>query len=685
MKVEGGSNMSGMGFNTSTRKEDLSTRLKTHNIKRAKDETKKLETESRKMEEKLRELRLAMSKEKEDRERRGGGFWSRGQTGNLNNYATDVLNKPVRSSKDSSGKKKVKILKDTPLDVPERSSQPGTMAFIAKQGENSTPRQTKIKGPKCGQCEERKAAVSCFQCSELYCPGCFASFHLKGALKKHRSIPISAIGPRQCMSPQPSNRDIDDSQILSVEDSSVHSSIASVQKSRNGPEGASVSYDGGPSLLDGTYDERENAAAFQEALMAWRSGGQPQQQSPQKAPTPRKSYTPVKTPTVHMDMGTGTMDDKPDVEIKFNTSNLSYAERLMLKKHRRTELDKVNTPRIGDADSEMSTPRIEYQPFSTSSQQFDRMDTMELTQRERVDFHALYEAVTQAKPPEMGHFDAGDMIITEMDHSPVNFQYEDEEPTNVMIEEVREIQAWSVESESTPPSTRVPPTKMQNKKPPEESKQLRMSSAKESRRTPSVLDEINMNIRESVSRSKSARKRSKDTDDKLDSSNHFNTQDYPDNEIANAVKSIKSRPPSAPKSKQESFVNSRPPSSAKSRPKSSARPGSRAWEDARPSSRFSRASSRMQGEGLLTKSPSEELQKVAMMSHSIMDGVYTSALSNFLMLGVDPSEELQEERTLTPTKHKKQKDDKYKVSNKCKFFLNFRMSIKFTLYIYMYV
>ncbi|KAJ8309401.1 hypothetical protein KUTeg_014275 [Tegillarca granosa] len=454
MKVEGGSNMSGMGFNTSTRKEDLSTRLKTHNIKRAKDETKKLETESRKMEEKLRELRLAMSKEKEDRERRGGGFWSRGQTGNLNNYATDVLNKPVRSSK---------------MYQSDQVNQEQWLSLLNK-----------------------------------------------------------AIGPRQCMSPQPSNRDIDDSQILSVGDSSVHSSIASVQKSRNGPEGASVSYDGGPSLLDGTYDERENAAAFQEALMAWRSGGQSQQQSPQKAPTPRKSYTPVKTPTVHMDMGTGTMDDKPDVEIKFNTSNLSYAERLMLKKHRRTELDQVNTPRI------------------------------ELTQRERVDFHALYEAITQAKPPEMGHFDACDMIITEMDHSP----------------------------------------------------------------------------------------------------------DYPDNEIANAVKSIKSRPPSAPKSKQESFVNSRPPSSAKSRPKSSARPGSRAWEDARPSSRFSRASSRMQGEGLLTKSPSEELQKVAMMSHSIMDGVYTSALSNFLMLGVDPSEELQEERTLTPTKHKKQKDDKYKVSNK---------------------
>lgn len=48
---------------------------------------------------------------------------------------------------------------------------------------------------------------------------------------------------------------------------------------------------------------------------------------------------------------------------------------------------------------------------------------IELTQRERVDFHALYQAVTQAKAPEMGHFDAGDMIITEMDHSPVSLSF----------------------------------------------------------------------------------------------------------------------------------------------------------------------------------------------------------------------------------------------------------------------
>ena len=31
---------------------------------------------------------------------------------------------------------------------------------------------------------------SCIECGEDYCAICFTSFHLKGALKKHRSVPF---------------------------------------------------------------------------------------------------------------------------------------------------------------------------------------------------------------------------------------------------------------------------------------------------------------------------------------------------------------------------------------------------------------------------------------------------------------------------------------------------------------
>merc|ERR1711879_224918 len=72
-----------------------------------------------------------MNHEKEERERQGGGFWGRGQqtTGSLTNYASEVLSTKVEKPPKEGKKKKIKIqvLQDTPLDVPKRSSQPGTM------------------------------------------------------------------------------------------------------------------------------------------------------------------------------------------------------------------------------------------------------------------------------------------------------------------------------------------------------------------------------------------------------------------------------------------------------------------------------------------------------------------------------------------------------------------------------
>ena len=51
-----------------------------------------------------------------------------------------------------------------------------------------------------------------------------------------------------------------------------------------------------------------------------------------------------------MDESTGTPEQTRVPEIKF-TSTLSYAERLLLKRHRRTELAEVSTPRLGGNQS----------------------------------------------------------------------------------------------------------------------------------------------------------------------------------------------------------------------------------------------------------------------------------------------------------------------------------------------
>lgn len=46
------------------------------------------------------------------------------------------------------------------------------------------------KKQKCGQCEKAQAFTRCLECGEDYCANCFTNFHLKGALQKHRTVPI---------------------------------------------------------------------------------------------------------------------------------------------------------------------------------------------------------------------------------------------------------------------------------------------------------------------------------------------------------------------------------------------------------------------------------------------------------------------------------------------------------------
>ncbi|CAH8455336.1 unnamed protein product [Schistosoma margrebowiei] len=53
----------------------------------------------------------------------------------------------------------------------------------------------------CGQCEDKNAVVLCQECSEYYCAKCFAMFHLKGALRRHHSLPVSTCSSRSELRP----------------------------------------------------------------------------------------------------------------------------------------------------------------------------------------------------------------------------------------------------------------------------------------------------------------------------------------------------------------------------------------------------------------------------------------------------------------------------------------------------
>ncbi|XP_046343129.2 zinc finger B-box domain-containing protein 1-like isoform X1 [Haliotis rufescens] len=600
-------------FNTSTRREDVSLRLRAQsnylNMRTAKEQSKKLELENRKMEERLRELKVAMSREKEEREQNGGGFWRTGQSGSLSTYATDVLDKPVRSSKEHK-KKGIRVLRDEPLDVPSRSSEPGTMKYIAKTSQNTrTGKENRPKGPKCGQCEDRIACLTCVQCSEHYCSGCFAAFHLRGALKKHRSVPLQASGPRQCMSPRPmpppSHREMKPSPAVGA----VSSTIRFQESERNGPEGASGSYELAGDLLTGQYNETESAASFQAALLAWRQGDD----IPSPTVSPRMSVSPRKTKAAADVHTATTMTSKPDSPQITFTNTISYADRLLMKKHRRTDPGDLGTPRLED---DYPSPRSRYSPDDEN----------------RVSFTALYQASvantcsdkSQASRPDSS------LSIVELQDTPPRMRHL-EHTDRYQVQEVGSFEAWQVQSYSTSPKS--------------------SRSATDSSRTP---------------RSKSYSRRSGQAADRAVSETVV-VDLYSDTPVLHTVPDSRGKSGRKQKVRCDSSVAHVEEASGLDRPKS--RPVSRkSRQSVRPKSgRQSRANSRAYsragstlGEGMLTKTPSLALHDIACRLRETDTHLFAPMLEDFFMVGVKPA---PQERTLTPTADKAKKNV-MKVSNR---------------------
>ncbi|XP_060689905.1 zinc finger B-box domain-containing protein 1 [Hemiscyllium ocellatum] len=165
-------------------KSGTSVKLKARNLRELRLETLQLELDSDVMEQRLQQLRQTMRKEKEERERSGPYHWKSGQMGSLVNHAQVVLrNKENFNQKITSGKTKIRILKDHPEEPRKRA----IIDAAVSETEN-----LKVKGKLCGQCEIRSPVLVCVECGEDYCSSCFAKFHQKGALKLHRFSPFQA-------------------------------------------------------------------------------------------------------------------------------------------------------------------------------------------------------------------------------------------------------------------------------------------------------------------------------------------------------------------------------------------------------------------------------------------------------------------------------------------------------------
>ncbi|XP_052313663.1 uncharacterized protein zbbx isoform X2 [Oncorhynchus keta] len=347
-----------------------SVKLNARNLRELRMETVTLAQESKDMEDRLQQLRESMSREKEERERLGGFRWKSGQAGAVNNHCAK-RNKESGLQKLSAGKVKIRLLKDHPQPEVCRVGEKEKATAVLSGGHVSSSK-TRLRGKVCGQCEARAAGLTCAECGEDYCVGCFAKFHQKGALKLHRMIPIQteiqtsvstldvvshfqrqvqpnpksdsqmagrgggARGPERRTQAAPAvthTHNAQGSQVLVVNPFGEEEEEFDELEDEEEKEMQTTS------LLGGQYDEEESALSFQEALRQWRGerrdGGE----------RGDAIWRPFQARTVSVEV-MGTQSDLSDsgaergpVKVEFTQHSLSYMDRLLIKRHRRKPME----------------------------------------------------------------------------------------------------------------------------------------------------------------------------------------------------------------------------------------------------------------------------------------------------------------------------------------------------------
>ncbi|XP_069069325.1 zinc finger B-box domain-containing protein 1 isoform X2 [Pleurodeles waltl] len=309
-------------------------------------ETMHLEMENHEMEQKLNQLRINMDKEKLERQYSSGYRWKSGQAGSLNYAGQGSLqNKEnsLKSLQNSSAKMKLKVLKDS---TPETVK----LAVVPKSSLIASLEKPKPRGKTCGQCENKNAMLTCFECGEDYCVSCFTRIHQKGALKLHRTCPVQGkymqIGKLDVA--QQFKKDIDLS-LIKQDTKKDPSSSPLLSKNVSSP-GFGQSYSAesvstlstnpvheklnSGSLLNGTFNEEDSSKSFNEILMEWRNANADHKAKQKLSDVEQESVGESEVQTLM------TSVNKP-FEIEFTQNSLSYMEKLLLKKHRRTPVDQL--------------------------------------------------------------------------------------------------------------------------------------------------------------------------------------------------------------------------------------------------------------------------------------------------------------------------------------------------------
>ncbi|XP_073351205.1 uncharacterized protein zbbx [Pagrus major] len=390
--------MNSNGFVVLPNNKAKSVKLKARNVQELQLKTVTLGQEGQEMEEKLQQLKESMSKEKKER---GHSGWKSGQCDSLISNAltnSSKKNKEIMLQKLSAGKVKIRVLKDEPLTAPPQPPPPPPTTGLRATRKNRLRGrycgqcEVKTAGLMCAECTEdycigcfakfhQKGAlklhriipiqtdlqthvssrdvVNCFQkqIDPSPDPGTFTSLNpsssssSKPSPSPSHTIKSNATTRQGDGRPEegteavakPMQLHLYPSQVLAV-NQGKEKKVEMTEEGLNRDDERGVPTD----LLRGEYNEEESARSFQEALRQWRveksdEAGEPMSEEAMWIPV-----LPVSAMATQADLasdrraerrGRGGGEGRVPVRVEFTENSLTYLDRLLLKKHRRTPIE----------------------------------------------------------------------------------------------------------------------------------------------------------------------------------------------------------------------------------------------------------------------------------------------------------------------------------------------------------
>ncbi|XP_050568545.1 zinc finger B-box domain-containing protein 1 [Cygnus atratus] len=347
-------------------KSGTSVRLKAKTVRELRLEKVQLEMENKEMEKKLRQLQSNMSREKEERKKSSAYHWKTGQAGPMTIQARVLSQSKEKNNKVSLGKVKLQILK-------EQMKEPVKEPFKHEMSNSVAHEKSEVKELACGQCETKSGLLTE---ANMHFGKLEVVHHFTNEVNLNESKINHEEKKVNCKH-----------QVTSNKFSSLPVSVSSAEELFSESAWTGLDDQDKGLLLNGTFNEEESAKSFHEALIQWRNGS-----------CDHRKEQHAESVGI-CEVQTNLTIVKEHVQIQFKEGGLSYMEKLLLKKYRRTAVDEISGSCIKDLRP-MQTQTVSHQAVAGGGEKGDDDDVNDLTVEEvkRYWTSVFREQVTKTVP-----------------------------------------------------------------------------------------------------------------------------------------------------------------------------------------------------------------------------------------------------------------------------------------------